>query len=69
MFRVLNAARTSNGYGPNPIALSEILATAPVYGLYDPTEAITFIQGLDQVFLDETAKKAERERQRRQSRR
>ena len=62
-FSVLSAARSSNGYGPNPIPISEILSTASFFCL-DPEEAVIFIQGMDLVYMEEWANKAEAERQR-----
>lgn len=63
-FLCLHAARTGNGAGPNPIAVSEILATADFFCL-TPEEAVYHIQALDRIVLEEHAKRVERERQRR----
>jgi len=57
-FAVLSTARTSNGFGPNPIPVSEILVTADFFEI-DPADALYLIQGLDSVFLEEASKKAE----------
>jgi hypothetical protein len=62
-FRCLSAARANNGFGPLPIALTEILGTAEFFAL-DPDEAVDLIQALDGAFLEEHAKKAERDRSR-----
>lgn len=57
-FKVLSAARSS-GYGtPNPIAVSEILTFADELML-NREEALFYVQGLDNTFLEEIGKKQE----------
>lgn len=67
-FRVLSASRSSNGYGPNPIPVSEILSTADFFCL-DPEEAVILIQGMDLTFIEEWQKKQENQRKARQAKR
>lgn len=65
-FAVLSAGRTSNGYGPNPIPVSEILQTAAFFHI-DPDDALFLIQGLDKVYLEVSAEKAAQARARAKS--
>lgn len=62
-FHVLNSARTYNMGGPNPIALSEMLAYVRDLTLFETLESrrlfVRFLQGLDEVMLSESAKKTE----------
>ena len=55
-FLVLDRARTSNGYGPNPLPVSEILGYLDFLGIteYDETdEWLRLIQCLDRVVIEE----------------
>lgn len=61
-FRTLSASRSGTGYGPNPIPISEILSTMGYFGLIDEEDSVTIIQGLDLVYLNDFAEKAEKAR-------
>lgn len=65
-FRVLSAARTIGFSGPNPITISEIFTLAD-HLLLDRDEALFFIQGLDETFMEEVQKKQERESKRKRT--
>ena len=62
-FRVLSAQRSMGPAGPNPITIHAIFTIADHLFL-DRDEALFFIQGLDETFLEEVQKKIERERPR-----
>jgi len=58
---MLSVARSNNGYGPNPIMVSEVLHIADHLGI-ERDEALYFIQGLDFTWLTLAAKKLEAQR-------
>ena len=57
-FKVLSAARSSGYASPNPIVVSEILTLATEL-LLNREEALYYIQGLDETFMEEIGKKQE----------
>lgn len=60
-FLDLNRKRQGNGYGPNPIPYSEILAYFSVYRIdYDELE-LSLIDILDTVAMDYFSEQAEKE--------
>ena len=61
-FRMLNQSRGSNGYGPNPLALSEMLAVLNHWSVDEPDEREEFIgywQALDGTWIAYHEEKAE----------
>jgi hypothetical protein len=58
-FLALNAARGSNGFGPLPIPVSEILSTADFFCI-DCEDALFFIQALDAVVMQHHAEEAKK---------
>jgi hypothetical protein len=59
-FRVLSAQRSMGFSGPNPITIDAIFHMAD-HLLIDRDEALFFLQGLDETFIEEIHKKKERE--------
>jgi hypothetical protein len=66
-FRVLSAQRTMGFSGPNPIDLHSIFVMAD-HLLLDRDEALFFLQGLDETFIEECHKKSESQRKQQSSR-
>jgi hypothetical protein len=68
-FHTLSSARTLHMSGPNPIAVSEMLAYAQGLTWIDSMRGlhlfVRHVQNLDSVFLEFAADKAETERKRR----
>lgn len=62
-FAALSRARASTGFGPCPIPISEILAVCDYFCL-NPDEAVPYIRALDDEFLTEHTKKAQRQAKR-----
>lgn len=60
-FIMLNNKRTSNGYGPNPLQYSELLAYFQLFQDWPDDWEIEMIMKLDSVFLDTQAAKAEKD--------
>jgi hypothetical protein len=51
-FLELNAARTGNGYGPNPIAYSEIAAWKELKGASPRAFEVDMLRALDGAYLE-----------------
>ena len=56
-FRELNQARTSNGFGMNPLTYSEIEAWSRISGTVTRPQEIQLLKRLDAVYLSVMAKK------------
>lgn len=56
-FQVLSRARGGNGFGPNPIAVSEVAAYAGLVGYWDPEELLRVVQEMDREYMEHWAKK------------
>ena len=58
-FSVLSTSRTSNGYGPNPIAISEMISyLGTLVPIYEVDKSIRILQSLDIVYLNHSAEKS-----------
>ena len=53
---VLSTARTNTGYGPNPIAISEIFHVAD-HLFVEREEGLAYWQSMDRVWMEEATKK------------
>lgn len=65
-FRELAAARTGNGYGPNPIAWTEIAAWAALTGARPTPWEVAALKALDAEYLADAAETARAARATRQ---
>lgn len=64
-FWALAASRGSNGFGLNPIPISEIKALADYYqlrNLDDRENLLTFVQALDTAYLNQLREKSDKEK-------
>lgn len=60
-FFFLSECRAHNGYGPNPITVSDMLAYLWANPICDARRFFSLVRGLDRVFLDWHAAKAKAE--------
>lgn len=60
-FLFLSECRSSNGYGPNPIAAADMLAYLVAHPICDGPRFFSLVRGLDRVFLEWHAAKAKAE--------
>lgn len=58
-FLALSESRSSNGYGPNPISVSDISAYLWINPICEARRFFALVRTLDRVFLDWHAKEAE----------
>jgi hypothetical protein len=63
MFLDLNAARSSNGFGSNPLAYQEIYAYCQLYDIQLDEWELDVLRKFDNVVMEISAKQAEKERQ------
>jgi hypothetical protein len=57
-FHEVHSARTSNGFGPNPIGYAEIAAWSKLSGIRPNMHEVKMLRELDRVYLEVDAKNA-----------